>query len=172
MPRSSPGFGHGEHQTLPGDDRRHADVLPGRSRFSGVAATPVRVAGLDMGVSVVRMRTLWTADVPTNVPNDVHKQRFLVPAISSLRRPYASQQCRSQPRHVSVWTSLWTSPAKKEIDPSDREGGQGLRSRGGHVWPPCLDGPDTFTDTMDEAGPPGPAWKRLCLSPDRVGQGG
>jgi hypothetical protein len=32
------------------------------------------------------------------------------------------------------------------------------------VWTPGLDGPDTFTDTMDEAGPPGLAWKRLCLS--------
>jgi hypothetical protein len=40
------------------------------------------------------------------------------------------------------------------------------------VWPPCLDGPDTFADTMDEAGPPGPVWKRLCLPPDRVDQQG
>ena len=52
------------------------------------------------------------------------------------------------------------------------QGGQGRRSRGGHVWPPGLDGPGTFTDTMDEAGPLGPAWKRLCHSPHPVGRQG
>ena len=28
------------------------------------------------------------------------------------------------------------------------------------MWAPCLDGPVTHTDTMDEAGPSGPAWMR------------
>ena len=47
--------------------------------------------------------------------------------------------------------------------PVSDQGCQGLRSRGGHVWPPCLEGPDRFMDTMDVAGPLGPAWMRLCL---------
>ena len=42
--------------------------------------------------------------------------------------------------------------------------GQRLRSRGGHVWPPHLEGPDRFVDTMDVAGPSGPAWMRRCRS--------
>jgi hypothetical protein len=58
---------------------------------------------------------------------------------------------------------------EKKIDLRLPQDGQGLRSRGGHVWPPGLEGPDTFTDTMDVTGPLGPAWKRLCLSPQPGG---
>lgn len=45
-----------------------------------------------------------------------------------------------------------------------REDGQGLRSRVGQLWPPGLEGPDHFTDTMDVAGPLGPAWTRRTRS--------
>ena len=69
---------------------------------------------------------------------------------------------------MSLWTSLWTWPTKKKSTFVVPEDGQGLRSRGVHEWPPCLEGPDTFTDTMDVAGPLGSAWMRLCLFPDRV----
>jgi hypothetical protein len=31
------------------------------------------------------------------------------------------------------------------------------------VWAPCLEGPDTCGDTMDEAGRIRPAYKRSCL---------
>lgn len=31
------------------------------------------------------------------------------------------------------------------------------------MWPPCLEGPDTYGDTMDEAGRNRPAWMRSCL---------
>ena len=62
--------------------------------------------------------------------------------------------------------------SEKEAPHGLPQGGQGRSSRGGHVWPPDLDGPVTFTDTMDEAGPLGPAWKRLCPCPGgRVDKG-
>ena len=48
----------------------------------------------------------------------------------------------------------------------DDRGGQGRRSRGAHAWAPCLEGPGrSRMDTMDEAGPSGPAWMRLVLVP-------
>jgi hypothetical protein len=59
---------------------------------------------------------------------------------------------------------------EKKLTPVSGQGCQGLRSRGGHVWPPCLEGPDRFTDTMDVAGPLGPAWMRLCLTPRSMDQ--
>ena len=118
-----------------------------------------------MGVSVVRMRPLWTDDIPSNFLKVVHKRTFLVRAGSPRQRPLRRQHAAHSTSHVNVWTSLWTSPAKKKRPSGLPQGGQGRRSRGGHVWPPGLDGPGTFTDTMDEAGPLGPAWKRLCHSP-------
>ena len=33
------------------------------------------------------------------------------------------------------------------------------------MWSPCLEGPGTHGDTMDSAGPLGPAWMRLVGSP-------
>jgi hypothetical protein len=42
----------------------------------------------------------------------------------------------------------------------DLEDGQGRRSRGDHMWAPCLEGPDTHGDTMVEAGRNRPAWMR------------
>jgi hypothetical protein len=92
--------------------------------------------------------------------------------IRSGRVPHASTPLRrghrsSQRTHVCLWTSVWTSPAKMKRPTELPQGGQGRRSRGGHVWPPDLDGPVTFTDTMDEAGPLRPAWKRLCPCPRR-----
>jgi hypothetical protein len=52
-----------------------------------------------------------------------------------------------------------TSATTKRIDLHLTQDGQGLRSRGGHVWPPGLEGPDTFKDTLDVAGPSGPGLK-------------
>jgi len=61
---------------------------------------------------------------------------------------------------------------KKSISNFPRTVKACAEGRGGHMWPPGLEGPDTFTDTMDVAGPLGPAWKRLCLSPQPGGQRG
>jgi hypothetical protein len=57
--------------------------------------------------------------------------------------------------------------SEKETPHGLPQDGQGRRSRGGHVWPPCLDGPDTFTDTMDEAGPLGRPGSASVFPPDR-----
>lgn len=69
----------------------------------------------------------------------------------------------SKPSRAPLRTILWTSGKKTSFRP--HQGGQGRRSRGGHEWPPCLEGPEISGDTMDEAGSSEPAWMRLVSQP-------
>lgn len=65
---------------------------------------------------------------------------------------------------VQSLTELRGDIASKNLAGAPDRGGQGRRSRGAHVWAPCLEGPGpSQEDTMDVAGPSGPAWMRLVL---------
>ena len=99
-----------------------------------------------MGVSVVHMRPLWTDDIPSKVLKLVHKEIFLT-------RPdnahFEVNSAGHGPSHVSLWTSLWTSPAKKKR-PTDfpRTVNVGV-AEGDTCGPRALTVRTPATDTMD-----------------------
>ena len=104
------------------------------------------------------------------VHTNVHTGTFLTRARLPGYRPSRIEKCSSQrvPREfVDIVVDI---PGEKKSTLVSGQCCQGLRSRGGHVWPPCLEGADCFMDTMDVVGPLGPAWMRLCLSPPQMDQ--
>jgi hypothetical protein len=135
-----------------------------------VTATPERVAGLDMDQSVVRMRPTVDGRCPHQYPQscphcDISCSRQITATTRTTMSTGSSQHVPHE--FVDIDVDMTEEKKSNAVLPQD---GQGLRSRGGHVRPPGLEGPDSFRDTMDMAGPLGPAWMRRCLSPDQVGE--
>ena len=166
--------GFGDHNVAPGAD--HGQLPPG-DKLVGEGADSPRSAPASAtlstsrsspswlvmergwGVSVVCMAAWCTSDVHRNVHANVHGDPNATPPREAWTTEVPGQRCLQRP----AWTSVWTSP-KGFFFERRRQSSQGRRSRGGHVCPPALTVRTRPTDTMDWAGPPGPAWKRLCIS--------
>ena len=126
----------------------------GRRRSSDSEEAPVR---RDSGVVVVVMAEGCARDVHVDVHADVRTQEI---RRRTVRFPTASPPERPGQRRVDapLWTLAWTS-GEKILFGADR-GGQGRRSRGAHVWAPCLEGPGAL-----------PRWTQW-IRPDRQGRPG
>ncbi len=63
-----------------------------------------------------------------------------------------------------MWTFVWTSAREENLAPEAPGAVKVGGAEGATCGPRALRAPVTGVDTLDEVGPPGPAWMRLVLS--------